>query len=356
MLRPVEGFSHPTFCVLPFYAIEFPSKTSCCLLQSYESISEIKQKMLDGQRPQSCSKCWRLEDHGIKSDRQIKNETLDYYSDTDLEQLIQQSKQGKNRIVHYKIDTSNTCNAACVTCSGYFSSTWNKLNQKNNLPQNKNWKILPDQTAAWIDFTHARSISFRGGESFLSDTNFYILEQLILHKNTDCFVNFVTNGSFSLSKKQKHILSHFSNINFCFSIDGIGLVFEYLRWPLKWNTIENNILWCRANNIEVSVSYTLSNLNLLYHNETTQWFEKNNLNYLINPVYSPGHFRPQSLSAKVKKSLIDRCGIKVENWLSHTSEDDTLFEKLKIEIAKQDKMKNIAIKDYLPELAALLKW
>ena len=170
-------------------------------------------------------------------------------------------------------------------------------------------------------------------------------------------MSFVTNGSFSLNTRQKKILAKFKNLNFCFSIDGIGPVFEYLRWPLKWADIENNISWCKTNNVEVSVSYTLSNINLLYHTTTTQWFSSHNINYLINPVYVPEHFRPESLSAEIKQQIgkhnnSDAIG----QWLVHSPDDDQLFAKFQLEIAKQDSMKNIAVKDYLPELAALLKW
>ena len=356
MIRPVEGFSHPTFCVLPFYAMECPNNTPCCLMSGVEPLKGIQQQMLSEQRPKSCNKCWNLEDAGLKSDRLIKNETLDYFSNIDLEQLITQSRLGKNEIIHYKIDTSNTCNAACVTCGGGSSSTWNKLLQKNNLPAKKNWKILPDQTVDWINYSGAKSLSFRGGEPFLSDTNFYILEQLIEHNNTDCFVSFVTNGSFSLSRHQKEILSKFSNLNFCFSIDGIGPVFEYIRWPLKWADIETNISWCKTNNVKVSVSYTLSNMNLLYHATTTQWFDDHDINYLVNPVYFPGHFRPESLPAKIKQQLGQQHDSDaIGQWLAHSPSDDQLFAKFQIEIAKQDRMKNISMRDYLPELAELVK-
>jgi sulfatase maturation enzyme AslB (radical SAM superfamily) len=355
MIRSELGFSHPSFCVLPFYAIEYPAKTPCCLLVGNNSLAEIKSQMLEGHRPNSCSKCWNLEDAGLKSDRQIKNETLDLFTNIDLEQLIEDCRQGKNKTIHYKIDTSNTCNSACMTCDGRASSTWNKLLKKNNLSTYKDWKILPDQTTDWIDYAHAKSILFRGGEPFLSDTNFYALEQLIEHGNTDCFVSFVTNGSFSLSRRQKELLSKFSNLNFCFSIDGIGPVFEYVRWPLKWDDIENNIAWCQANNIDVSVSYTLSNINLYYHTQTTQWFRDQKINYLTNPVYSPAHFRPESLSAEIKQQLRQQHNSDaISQWLAHSPNDDRLFEKFQVEIAKQDSMKNISMRDYLPELAALL--
>ena len=357
MIRPLEGFSHPTFCVLPFYAIEYPSKAACCLLRYPNNLDDIKIKMLQGQRPDECKACWSLEDAGLKSDRQLKNQTLDFYSDVDLEQLIEDCKQGKNKTIHYKIDTSNTCNSACVTCKGEFSSTWNKVLKKNKLPVSADWKILPDQTNEWIDYASAKSVTFRGGEPFLSDTNFYILEQLIVNDNLNCFISFVTNGSFSLSRRQKEILSKFPNLNFCFSIDGIGPVFEYLRWPLKWSNIEENIEWCRLQNIAVSISYTLSNVNLYYHAETIKWFQDHNINYLIASVQHPAHFRPQALPADVKQQLAQRSdGDAIQSWLTHSPTDDEQYKKFQKEIAKQDGMKNISIRDYLPELVALLKW
>jgi len=361
MIRPSESFLHPTFCVLPFYAIEIPKNWSCCLMSTEmltngaQSLKEVQQQMLSKQRPKACNKCWKLEDAGLKSDRIVKNANLDYVTNIDLEHLINECQAGKNKIIHYEIDTSNTCNAACITCNGNSSSTWNKLLEKNSLPSYNNWNILPKQTVDWIDYDTAKYVSFRGGESFLSDTNFYILEQLIAHNNTDLCVNFITNGSFNLSTRQKKILSKFQNLIFCFSIDGIGPTFEYLRWPLKWSDIENNISWCRANNVKLSVSYTLSNLNLLYHTQTIDWFKKNNLNYLIGPVYSPTHFRPQSLSADIKQQISQQHNSDdISQWLAHSSNDDQLFEIFKIEIAKQDSMKNISMRDYLPELAELL--
>ena len=360
MIRPPEGFSHPSFCVLPFYAIEYPQKTPCCLLPnpiSPEEINDMKNQMLQGQRPTACAKCWFLEDAGIKSDRLIKNETLDFFSNIDLEQMIEDCKQGKNKKIHYKIETNNTCNAACVTCDGRSSSTWNKILEKNNLPSYKNWKALPEEITHWVDYDHAQFVNFHGGESFLSTANFYILEQLINHNNTDCFVSFVTNGSFSLNARQKEILTKFKNLNFCFSIDGIGPVFEYVRWPLKWDDIENNILWCRANNIGVGVSYTLSNMNLIYHTETTKWFEDNKINYLVNPVYWPNHFRPQALPADVKQQLAQQPNAAaIQVWLTHSPDNGEHYQQFREEIAKQDNMKNIHIQDYLPELVQLLQW
>jgi hypothetical protein len=43
-------------------------------------------------------------------------------------------------------------------------------------------------------------------------------------------------------------------------------------------------------------------------------------------------------------------------WLTHSPDDEKYYKQFQKEIAKQDTMKNIDIKDYLPELVELLKW
>jgi hypothetical protein len=213
MLTGPRKLDNIAYCVLPFFGIELPSKTVCCLLAKDYNIDLIKRNMLDGQRPTACQKCWNLEDAGFKSDRIIKNETLDFYFDQDLVQLFEECQQGKNTTVHYKIDTSNTCNSTCITCSSKSSSLWGQLENRNGINTSKNWSLTLDQVMPDINFKKAQSIGFRGGEPLLSETNFKILEKLREHGNTDCFINFTTHGGVKLTQQQKNILSKFTNIN-----------------------------------------------------------------------------------------------------------------------------------------------
>lgn len=45
-------------------------------------------------------------------------------------------------------------------------------------------------------------------------------------------------------------------------------------------------------NFDLSVSYTLSNINLPFKEETIKWFETEKLPYLINNVVYPWYFSP----------------------------------------------------------------
>ncbi len=357
MLPGSVTFENPAFCVLPFYSWEIPINSPCCLLPRRADVESIRSQMLAGQRPRACDKCWRLEDSGLLSDRQIKNQTLDYYFDQDLNSIFNECVKGNNQVRHYKIDTSNVCNATCATCNSKNSSAWAQLERKNQMPTTRTWRISNEQVHSQVNYSTAKSIIFRGGEPFLSATNFYILEQLLEHNNPDCFISFVTNGSIELSNYQQTLLSNFNNVNFCFSIDGIGPVFEYLRYPLKWSVLEQNIQYCRDNHHGISVNYTLSNLNVYYHNQTTQWFDSNQIPYIVNPVYDPPHFQPTALPEFAKKYITDQMiDPQARNLLrDHTEKDDQNYQQFLKEIARQHQWKGIATRDYLPELADLLE-
>ncbi len=356
MLAKQVAFNPKSFCIMPFYNWEYPLNTPCCLMSPGHDLTQVRNKMLLDERPDSCAKCWKLEDQGIKSDRILKNESLAFYLDLDLQTLFDDCVQGRYDQIQYKIDTSNVCNSTCITCNSYSSSAWADLERKNNVVPKKYWVKKPADVDNQINYATAKLMLFRGGEPLLSGTNFYILEQLIKYNNTDCFIGFCTNGSIMLNDYQKKLISQFKKVNFCFSIDGVDKVFEYLRYPLKWNDILKNIDYCKNNNIEVSVSYTVSNLNVLYYDQTINWFEQNQIVWLTNLVYEPLHFRAETLPRNIKNYIIQKNpNLNTTSLLGvHSESCDLNFEKFKIEITKQDQWKKINMQDYLPELHNLL--
>ena len=355
MLWNLKPFSNPSFCVLPFYAIEYP-ETVCCRLPEKYNLEQIKTDMLAGRRSPFCYQCWMTEDSGLKSDRIVKNETLDFYTDTNLQKLYDQCVAGENSTIHYKINTNNVCNATCITCGSKDSSAWAQLERKNNVKPEKSWTLKVDKFANIINYATAKSVGFRGGEPLLSDTNFEILEKLLEKNNSDCFINFTTNGSITPSTSQKKLLSRFKNVNFGFSLDGVGPVFEYLRYPLEWSSILENIDYCQNNNILVSVHHTISNLNVYYYSQSASWFKDNNINHICNFVQGPQWFKPTVLPKHVKDTIVNQQIAPEMDFLlkTHSAKDESDYELFKTEITKQDSWKGIHMHDYLPEFAKLL--
>ena len=120
----------------------------------------------------------------------------------------------------------------------------------------------------------------------MEQRNIEILEQL----NPECVISIVTNGSVELNKELLQILAKFKRVIVCLSIDGVGPVFEYHRWPLKWNKLLENLTKFRGLQCDLSVSYTLTNVNLPYKQETIDWLNKQQLPYILNEVAHPVYF------------------------------------------------------------------
>jgi sulfatase maturation enzyme AslB (radical SAM superfamily) len=334
------------FCVLPFFGYEYtPSgfTTPCCLLPKDTNIKQLQTEMLSRQRPVACQKCWKLEDQGLPSNRQIKNSTFDLYKNRDLNYIEDDCREGKFNSQIIQLYTSNLCNSTCITCGPQASTAWATLKKI------KTFEIIDQTILDSLVYEDLVILTFVGGEPFYENRNFEILQKLIDVGNTDCYISFVTNGSTNISDKQINILKQFKNLDICLSIDGIGPVFEYLRYPLKWDKLLENIKLYRGLGIYLSVSYTISNLNVLYHEETVRWFNSENLEYNHNLINYPEYFAPAVLPQSVKDQYPQ-----LSAFFTGTS-DGELLKKFYAEIALQDELKKIKLEDYLPKVYNLLK-
>lgn len=306
--------------------------------------------MLSDQRHSGCSSCWNLEDNGVESERVIHNRSFDFYKDKDIEVIIDDAVNGKATPQIIKIATSNLCNGTCVTCGSLHSSAWASLEKKKTFLIKSNLKPL--ETVNWKEIVQ---LSFVGGEPFLEKSNFDILQNLINVGNTDCFISIVTNGSVELKQSYLEILSKFKNLNVCFSIDAIEEKFEYIRNPISWKSLLENLEKIKIFTKNISVSCTVSNLNIMYLDETIEFFEQQKIKYHCKNVASPAMFSPGNLPDEVKSAIANK-ELKhkdhVMSFLKINTFSTELFNNFWKEIDRQDQLKNISINNWLPEVAA----
>jgi sulfatase maturation enzyme AslB (radical SAM superfamily) len=336
------------FCVLPFFSYESTSQHGkniyCCELAPGADIKRVQGDIKKQKRSPACAVCWKMEDQGLPSQRQIHNQTFDFYTDRDIE-LIEQDAVDHGFIPKIiKISTSNLCNATCVTCGFGCSTAWAKL---ENRPIN--YRVVDLGPINWSKIVQ---LSFVGGEPLLEKKNFDILQSIIDSKNTNCFISIVTNGSIELTPTQFDILSKFTNLNICLSIDGIGPSFEYIRWPLKWETLTHNLDKFQKITPNLSVSCMISNLNIFYYSELIDFFNAKNLKYLCKQIHSPEWFSPGNLPDLFKLKVIEhnpRFADEVRAFLNCAGGS---IEQFWTEITRQDQLKNIDIQNFLPELSS----
>jgi MoaA/NifB/PqqE/SkfB family radical SAM enzyme len=339
------------FCVLPFFSYEIAQNNLnniyCCRLPSGTDINQVRQSILTQKRSPACNTCWKLEDQGSNSERRLHNSAFDFYLDRDLEKIEQDVHDGKYQTKIVKLSTSNLCNGTCVTCNRESSSAWAALEN-----QPIDYVKIKDSTLDDINWAEITQLSFVGGEPLLEKKNFQILQHLIDQNNTDCFVSIVTNGSVELSIDQLNILSKFSKLNICLSIDGINKSFEYMRWPLQWNMLIKNLNIFKHRAQHVSVSCMISNLNIMYLDQMIDFFVDQNINYLCKQIELPDYFAPGNLPDDYKQLVLERNSSNlVSGFLQCGQYSLELFQRCWAEIDRQDSLKKISINDYLPEFA-----
>ena len=216
-----------------------------------------------------CQECKRREQKGLFSPRLDSFKKLSF-SDSDVPGVIKR----------LEIQIDRDCNAACLVCGPWNSTTWEKYESKlKNIPV----KLVGDSKSATYDFIKqiTNNINFDeitdilmlGGEPLRTDSHLTLLNEI---KNpSDTIVRYTTNGSYRPNKETIETWSKFKEIRLAFSIDGIGEHFNYLRWPLQWAQIEDNIKFLldleNTNIVIVPFSYTTTALSLYYQDTYEEW-------------------------------------------------------------------------------------
>lgn len=204
-----------------------------------EYVNRLKNKMLDGKKIHQCKYCYNIEKHtNSESTRHFFNKHF-------IDKIEWESSDVQ--FVYWDLRISNLCNFKCRMCSHGLSSEWyNDWKSLGNEPKEKVVKI-DDKSNFWQQlkehYKYVDSIYFAGGEPFMNEHHYKILEDLVDRKLYDTKIIVNTNASITHWKKKK-VLDYykpFNNVIFGFSIDGSYEVGEYIRKGLDYKQWKKNV-------------------------------------------------------------------------------------------------------------------
>jgi MoaA/NifB/PqqE/SkfB family radical SAM enzyme len=329
-------------------------------LQDYSNsafLAEIKQEFTQGQWPQGCDRCRIEEQNNIASKRQ-----LDYDR---WQQQYQQYNLDTNQWITASIAFGNTCNLKCITCSPHSSSKWQQEHQKIHLVNIKPVKFYrSDFVEKFIaqapEIVH---LDIPGGEPFLSGVqeqkhllNYYITTGQAHHIS----LHYTTNVTLFPDQEWWYIWQHFKNVDIQLSIDGIGNKYEYIRYPAKWNEVvknTNRYLEKYKDNIQISVSHTVSAYNIYYLDEFFTWCQGVGLpEPWAGRVHNPAHMRPTVWPAAARNIIADHLKSSshenVRNWaqLLQTQDDSNKFAEFKTYLLQHDQYRGLNFAETFYEL------
>lgn len=303
-----------------------------------------------------CSTCWDQEKY---TGRSLRTSSIEYYHDS-LHTPYQVSG-----LQQLDWNVEPICNAKCIICSSYHSSAWAAEDQKFDPDY-----ALPIRTASQargnsiidaIDFSTLKRVYFNGGEPVLSQDPELILQQLADSGSLETTqIAFNMNGSCMPSDQMIALLKQAAHVNVFFSIDGTEQQFEYIRYPLKWNTVKDNIdkiMQLGVNEVCMATSLGIHNLHIAQR--TQDWWHNFTKNYrgqiIINNTYQlvGGLLSINSASDALKHQLLKDfenaagpVGELITNCLSACTGNDQWIDRLH----QLDDRRGLNWQQTLPEL------
>lgn len=215
---------------------------------------------------------------------------------------------------YLEIQLDRTCNGGCIMCGPWLSTFWQKELYNKVTPIKKTSRENHiNSIMSSIDVSHAKQIRFLGGEPLLSNSDLQLLSLV----NTPEIVDLVytTNGSIYPSDMRIKLWKKFQSVRINFSVDGIGSRFNYIRYPLQWDIVIENMYKMRdqlPDNIKFSINHTVNIFNLFYFDEFDQWRSKNflydragkEISYNFSPA--SGILNPQLVSRSLLALLTEK--------------------------------------------------
>ena len=342
--------TNKTFCVLPWISLTTNPDGSCkpCCVSAdfikkndgtnynlgidkiediYNSPDYIKlrQQMLDNEKVPGCSTCYKMEDLGGKSLRETYNTIF----------FIQDPRPVTPPIINYfDLRFGNLCNLSCRSCAPSNSSQMAKeiieLSTITTISKFKNIRSI--DYGEWYNslvydknidsqVSNVKMIYLTGGEPTIIQKNFDMMSQLIDSGHSKNIMLKFNSNMTNTNPKFYNMLSKFKSVTFLASIDGYGMMQEYLRYPSSWKQIDKTLknLIDTGTNILIRPTPVIQITNINKIVELFEYFENHNKRlgkfiFKISPIIltTPNYLDISNLPVDFTIESWD----KIEKWIN----------------------------------------
>jgi pyruvate-formate lyase-activating enzyme len=221
-----------------------------------EFLKSVRTQLRNGEWPDICRSCQKMEEAGLKSYRQSHNDMNKDHIDYDFEKMEEDGSVTEDAIEYLDITLGNQCNLKCRSCNPYCSHSWIEESKQVEFEETK-WNLFSFQhiertsNDPWYKysfendyFTNAlpnlKGINFIGGEPLVVKEHYDWLEKIVDSGHAkNIHLTYNTNGT-TIPDTLLDLWENFKSINIGLSVDAYGDLAYYVRFPSKWKNIERN--------------------------------------------------------------------------------------------------------------------
>ena len=364
-------------------------------IMNSQFMKDIRKKLLDGHWPEECKRCMQTEFNKGISRRIIENNSRADSIQTLIENTAPDGAININiKSADYRL--GNFCNLECRMCSPYSSNKWIK---NWNLVKTKDEhisesKLIELGSYDWIktevlinEFSAKLStldhLHFAGGEPLISPKMEEMLKICIARRFSHKITLTYNTNLTKLPPKILELWKHFKGVRLLCSVDGIGKMNEYIRFPSIWSEVEKNLNFLDNNfkkfKIEqVLLSTTVQIYNIQHLPQIYKFLasfhnivKAPNLINLYYPSYLQSSLIPEQIKPRIEKELIATANelkdklnpedqylieniFQIINFMKKEISDVKSIEKFIFVNSNIDKIKGIFLHEHIPELHNVL--
>lgn len=344
------------------YAVEFYIQHQGVqgYLQS-DFLKQIREQHQQGEWPQGCARCQIEEQHGVLSKRQLdQRRWRPYYDSYDFDH---------GGPITAALAFGNVCNLKCMICGPYASSRWQEEYARvydipirsERLDQEA---MVSAVLAAAPNLIH---LDVSGGEPMLSHVD--AQQRLLAHyiesgQSSSIGLHYTTNATVFPDASWWQLWQHFREVDVQLSLDGVDKRFEYLRFPANWKQVLDTVEGYQrstANNLRLSVSHTVSALNVAYLPEFLDWCHRMQLpEPWLGRLHAPAYLRPsvwpEYARHEIAVTLRQSSHPSLLQWANmlESNDDSDQFDDFVAYVARHDRYRNLDYAELFPDMAGYL--
>ena len=304
-----------------------------------KTMKQLRKTFLSGKLdPSICSNCILRESSQGSSMRTMINEQFAHVAESALNNTEADGTYTDFGIRFMDFVWSSKCNFKCVHCNPSVSSSLASSPELRsafgyNGPTVQTLSSLREglKDELFTSLETVESIHFNGGEPFLIDEHFELLDRLIDLDRTQVKLWIHTNGSLLNNGKRDVItyLKKFPNSKISMSHDGHGARGEFLREG--YNDSKFKEVYQELSKVagQVRISHCIHALNIWSLTKTLDWYIENDMmahSPSLNMVPDPGYIRLDLHG----DNLLRQTGKKIDHWMRLKTGliDDDLLSRL----------------------------
>ena len=388
---------------------------------------EIRKTMMEGNWHPECVRCQTETESGMNSRINYENEIWIKRNNLTWEHLLDHTSSDGTidtemiDCTFYDVRFGNLCNLKCRMCGPTDSSQWYDdqaalwgTQYKDShgivkLVKNEKDKFVPEEDVYnWHEsesyweqmdsqIPQITKLYIVGGEPLLIDRHYEFLQKCVDYgQSSKMTIEYNTNLT-NIPTRAWSIWKHFKQVNIGASIDGVGDINHYMRYPSNFDQIHKNLLKLSnaEGNFKIWIAATINVFNVLHFPEFMEWILLNKISKVNDdnwrpiitphPLHGPKFYNIRMLPAFAKNHIKEKYEsykpklieiINNTNWseerkiASRRDATGLLDQYVDYMYAKDfsdalpmfwkttrklDAIRGHSIEDYIPELYSLLK-